>query len=405
VVDADRTARSFTCRVLANLGASQVDEADGVEAALARLEDAQSVPEVLLCDLRMEPVDGIQFIRHLGERGVRASLLLTADTDEHLLNAAQHLARIQGLTVLGGVRKPVTPAALSAVLARLDLVAPPGAEEGRERAQGTGLTIDSLRAGITGGAMELEYLPMVSLRERELLGAEALVRWRDAEGRTLDAATLVQEVEAAGLGDAFTERVLHMALSQAGAWHASGLPCGVSVNMFASSLGRLDLPEYLMDVSGQEGVTPGDVTLEVNELRFQRHREVPLEVLTRLRLRGVGIALDDFGTGSLGLDRLRHIPFTALKVDRDFVATAIRERTSRAILESSVSLARRLGMRAVAEGVVDAVTFRLVRDLGFDAAQGYGICPPIPGDRLADWSRDWMIGRTTGAAQDLLASA
>lgn len=175
--------------------------------------------------------------------------------------------------------------------------------------------------------------------------------------------------------------------------------------MFAPSLGRLDLPEHVVRVAEAEGVTPRDVTLEVNEMRFHARREVPLEVLTRLRLHGLGLALDDFGTGSSTLERLRHVPFTELKVDRSFVAAACDERTARVILESSVSLARRLGLRVVAEGVSSERAWELASRLGFDAAQGFHVSPPLAGAELADWSRDWSIGRAARVSREVAASA
>jgi len=391
VVDDERGARTLTCRVLENLGAARVDEAADGEQALARFDDALAVPDVVLCDLDMSPMDGIELLRHLAERSVRASLVLLGECDERMLSAVEHLASSHGLTMLGSVRKPVTPDSLSRVLARLDLVSPT-ARDG-QRAPALEIGDAALRDGIAGNVLDLVYLPKVDLHERELLGAEALVRWPGADGRCLPAGALVERVAALGLADAFSEQVLRKALAQAGRWRASGLPCTLSVNMFAASLARLDLPQRLVALAEEEGVAPADVVLEVAELDFQRHPSVPVEVLARLRLRGVGVSLDDFGTGSLSLDRLRYIPFTELKVDRSFVVSAVEERTSRVILESSVALARRLGVHVVAEGVGDEECLAMVAKLGFDAAQGFAISPPLPGDDLREWSRDWCIGR------------
>ncbi len=402
VVDDERAARTLTTRILTNLGATHVDTAGSAEEALARLDDARAVPELMVCDLEMPGMDGIQFLRHLAERSVHAPLILVADGDERLLGAARHLASVHGLAILGCMRKPVTPDRMVTLLSRLDVTPAGGREDDRSPAH---LGDATLRDGIAGGELDLVYLPTVSVKDRELLGAEALMRWRGARGEGLDVAAVVKRVEAMGLADAFTEQVLRKALAQAGEWRAAGLPCSVSVNMFAASLRRLDLPEHLVAVAEEEGVTPRDVILEVDEVDFLAQRDVPLEILARLRLRGVGLAVDDFGTGSSTLDRLRHIPFTEIKVDRSFVAAACEERTARVILESSVALARRLGLRAVAEGVADERTWDLVSRLGFDAAQGFHVSAPLPGDRLAEWSRDWSMGRVAPGEGAMRASA
>jgi EAL domain-containing protein (putative c-di-GMP-specific phosphodiesterase class I)/serine/threonine protein kinase len=402
VVDDERSARTLTGRVLANLGATRVDLVEDGPGALACFADPQAIPALLICDLAMPGMDGVQLLRHLSERGVSMPLVLMADGDERLLGAARHLASAHGFTVLGTVRKPVAPDRLARVLARLDLA--PAATSGVAAGAGA-IDDDALRAAIAGGDIDLLYLPKVVVAEPELRGAEALVRWRGADGHGVDPGRLVQRVQVLGLADAFTELVLHKALAQAGAWRAAGLPCGVSVNVFAASLARLDLPELLVATADAEGVTPRDVTLEVNEVGLQAHRDVSLEVLVRLRLCGAGLSIDDFGTGSSSLERLRHIPFTEIKVDRSFVAAAVEERTSRVILESSVALARRLGLQVVAEGVADERSWELVSRLGFDTAQGYFIAPPLPGESLADWSRDWSLGRSAACAPALAVSA
>jgi EAL domain-containing protein (putative c-di-GMP-specific phosphodiesterase class I) len=220
------------------------------------------------------------------------------------------------------------------------------------------------------------------MHDRELFGAEALVRWNSASDECINAQTLVQRTEAMGLAEGMTEQVLRKALAQTGEWRAAGLPCGVSVNMFTCLLGRLDLSEHLLNLAEEQGVALRDITLEMDQLRMQSEREVPLEVLVRLRLLGVGLSLDDFGIGSSSLERLRYVPFTELKVDRSFVAPACEERTARVILKSSVSLAKRLNLTVVAEGVENEETWNLVEEMGFDAAQGYYISPPLAGKIL-----------------------
>jgi EAL domain-containing protein (putative c-di-GMP-specific phosphodiesterase class I) len=342
-------------------------------------------------------MDGVQLLRHLARRDLRAPLILMGDADERVLDGVRHLARAHGLEVLGSIRKPVTPERLARLLSRLDSQLP-ACDDSTVDADKS-LTDTMLRRGLEADSLQVVYLPKVSVRDRELLGAEALVRWKSSDGREIGANTLVDRVEALGLADAMTEQVLRDALAHTGAWRASGLPCGVSVNMFAPLLGRLDLPEHLLSLAEEQGVTPRDITLEVDQVRMQSAPEVPLEIMLRLRLLGVGLSLDNFGSGSSSLERLRYVPFTEIKVDRSFVAAACEERTARVILESSVALARRLNMRVVAEGVENQDTWDLIESMGFDSAQGYFISPPLAGDDLAHWSRDWSIGRAPRIAQ------
>ena len=400
LVDDERAAQTLTQRMLSNLGVTQVDAVASAEEALERVIDVRTAPEVLLCDLELPGLDGVQFLRLLAERSIKTPLLLLADGDERLLGAASHLATCHGLRVLGALRKPVRPDALARALSNLDTI--PRGVHSETDVDGRHLGDDTLRDGIAEGIPELVYLPKVSLKDRDLLGVEALVRW---PGVSLDVEDLVHQVEALGLADALTELVLRKALAASGRWRAGGIHCGISVNVFAASLNRLDLPEHVIQAAAEEGVTPRDITLEVNEMRFQARSNASLEVLSRLRLHGVELAIDDFGTGTSTLERLRRVPFSEIKVDRTFVASAAEDRTSRAILESSVALARRIGIRVVAEGVSDERTWDLVTKLGFDAAQGYFVSPPLKDVALADWSRDWCMGRRPRLQRELAASA
>ena len=112
---------------------------------------------------------------------------------------------------------------------------------------------------------------------------------------------------------------------------------------------------------------------------------VALDILGRLSLKRFKLSIDDFGTGYSSLEKLQHIPFTELKIDRAFVRGASDDASARAILESSVLLARRLDMKVVAEGVETRQDLDLVKAVGCDYVQGYYFAKPMPGDELCDW--------------------
>ncbi|MFZ8974927.1 MAG: EAL domain-containing protein, partial [Pseudomonadales bacterium] len=113
--------------------------------------------------------------------------------------------------------------------------------------------------------------------------------------------------------------------------------------------------------------------------------------LTRLRLRGYEISIDDFGTGFSSMEQLRRFPFTELKIDRAFVNGAEQKPSARAILESSVDLARRLNIRSVAEGIETEADLNLCRGLGVDVAQGYYVSRPLSSNALEDWAKSWQL--------------
>ena len=116
----------------------------------------------------------------------------------------------------------------------------------------------------------------------------------------------------------------------------------------------------------------------------------PLEILTRLRMKGFGLSIDDYGTGASSMQQLKRIPFTELKIDREFVAGAHVDDETRAMLVSSVGLGKELGLTVVAEGVETQEEWDLVASLDVDVVQGYFVAKPMPGEALAAWLEGWQ---------------
>jgi EAL domain-containing protein (putative c-di-GMP-specific phosphodiesterase class I) len=134
---------------------------------------------------------------------------------------------------------------------------------------------------------------------------------------------------------------------------------------------------------------PGDIVLEVTESRLMKDLSAPLEILARLRLKRFSLSIDDFGTGHSTLAQLRDFPFDELKVDRSFVHGAAGNDTLSAIYGASLSLAKHLGIKTVAEGVENRADWDFLRGTGCDLAQGYFIAKPMPAGEIPDWIAAW----------------
>ncbi len=387
VVDDNLSDRSFAARVLSKLGASRVMTATSAQQAMECLQ-TEELPDIILCDLIMPETDGIQFLRQLAAAGIKSGLILAGDDDSRLLTAAEGIARNHHLHVLGSINKPLNPHHLERLLLHMHTYRERTA---RERAA-VNISDEELKEMVlSGDRSKLVYLPKIALSDQRLLGAEALSRWTGVSGSRAILQTIAR-IEAMGLDEQFSQHVFSQALAQAGAWRAEGLQAGISINVYAGMLNQTQLPDTIVAMAQSEGLNPANVMLEVNEVRFEDECAAPLEVLTRLRLRKMGLSLDDFGTGTSTFERLRQLPVSEIKVDRSIVSSALNDPTSRAILESSVALAKRLDLQVVAEGVEDERTLELVSRIGCHAAQGYLISPPVEGDELADWASDWQAG-------------
>jgi EAL domain-containing protein (putative c-di-GMP-specific phosphodiesterase class I) len=242
----------------------------------------------------------------------------------------------------------------------------------------------ALQLAVERGELTLDYQPKLALAEGTVAGVEALARWEDGRFGSVPPAHFIPLAERAGIIDALTESVLRQALRQWLVWRDQGFELNIAVNISATTLRDVDFPDFLQHLCLLDGVPCEQITVELTEGATQ-HVVRLLDTLTRFRLKGMGVALDDFGTGYSSLLQLRQLPFTELKIDQCFVADAAVEEDSRLIVKSVIDLAHALGLTAVAEGVEDAETLALLRDLGCDHLQGFYIARPMNPGKLVPW--------------------
>jgi EAL domain-containing protein (putative c-di-GMP-specific phosphodiesterase class I) len=184
-------------------------------------------------------------------------------------------------------------------------------------------------------------------------------------------------------------------LQQTRLWLDSGINLQVAVNVSTDNLNALEFPDFVEAAAKETGVSLSSLVLEVTESRLMSDSVAPLDVLTRLRLRRVGLSIDDFGTGHSSLVQLRDLPFDELKIDRSFVRGACHDKSLKAIVEASVHMAQQLGMKTVAEGVEDLLDWNFLRECGCDVAQGYFIGRPMTPAELPGWIAEWESRRPT----------
>jgi EAL domain-containing protein (putative c-di-GMP-specific phosphodiesterase class I)/CheY-like chemotaxis protein len=376
-------------RMLARQGCGNVSLAASGEAGLAVMR-GPSPPDLILCDLNMPEMDGMEFIRRLVEHDYSGSLILVSGEDSRMLQAASQLALAHGLRLLGHLGKPVLPDQLAQLLdkwcdTRWRSVAV---------AKGGGLSAAygeaELAAALRNGELLNYYQPKVSIASGRVVGVEALVRWQHPRDGIVYPDNFIPLAEQCGLIDELTRVVFGGAMADTRAWHDAALDLSVSVNVSMDNLHSLDFVDFIVSRAAAAGVAPRKIILEVTESRLMQDLRTPLEVLARLRLRRFRLSVDDFGTGYSSLVQLRDIPFDELKIDRSFVHGAGDDHTKRAICSASVGLARQMGLDAVAEGVEDGADWRFLQAIGCDLAQGYFIARPMPAAALPEWVAHWQ---------------
>lgn len=383
VLDDESFMLKLLNRILTNLGFTSVTLCDNGRAALERVAEADA-PNVILLDLNMPEMDGIEFVRHLVDQHYAGSLILVSGEDERILQTTEKLVRAHKIPILGYLHKPVKPDALSALLEKW---APPSAE-----AAGSAKKVyvaDDLRAAMAKSELVNYYQPKVSVATGEVVGVETLVRWQHPVDGVIFPDQFISVAEASGLINALTQVVFTAAVTQAKVWQQAHLDLRIAVNVSMDNLASLDFLNFVAELAAKVGIAPQNVVLEVTESRLMQDTRAPLEILTRLRLKRFRLSIDDFGTGHSSLAQLRDIPFDELKIDQGFVHRAWKDETLRAMYDASLSLARQLGMEVVAEGVEDRDDWDLLRRTGCDLAQGAFVSRPMLAENLPGWIESW----------------
>ncbi len=371
-------------RMLNQLGCASVVACSSAQQALQELDLARPPPNLILLDLNMPEMDGVEFLRRLVERGYTGAVIVVSGEDEQILQSVETLVQTHRINSLGYLRKPFKQAALSDLLGkwRPEVATQP-------RVVQASYSADAVRAAIADGQLLNYYQPKVAVATGELVGVEALVRWRHPSAGLVFPDQFIGVAETHGLTAQLTRSVLTAALAQHRAWREEGLALQVAVNVSMQNLDSLAFPDLLSSQAAEAGVLPQRVVLEVTESRLMDNLTVALDVLNRLRLKRFQLSIDDFGTGHSTFAQLADIPFDELKVDRSFVHGATTNAKLRAIYDASLALGKVLGMKVVAEGVEDRADWDLLRATRCDLAQGYFIGKPLPAANLIAWLLDW----------------
>jgi len=385
VVEDHDFQRRVAVQLLKGVGVAAVHEAGNGLDALERLALLREVPDIVISDLDMPGMDGIEFIRHIAERRLAHAVAVTSNLEPAMLSTVEAMARAYGLQVLGAIEKPITARRLNQLLShyRRPDVAAAAVRAPSEAA----LTAEVVREALDRREFIVHYQPKVDLRSGQPCGLEALVRWDRPGWGLVGPGDFLPFLERVGLIDALTESVLEQACAAHRAWEVAASLQPVSINVSMLSLTDVGIADRYLALARRYHVDPGHLVIEVTESALMRDAARSLDVLARLRLKGFGLSIDDFGTGYSSLSQLGSIPFTELKVDQSFVHGAVDDPRRRAIVEASLELARKMKLTSVAEGVETRAEWDLLGRLGCDQAQGWFVSKALPADRVADWIR------------------
>ena len=239
------------------------------------------------------------------------------------------------------------------------------------------------------GEIGMYYQPQIAIETGEVVGVEALLRWRHPQRGMVDPEELIRVAEQSTVMRLLTRRVIDDVIEQVAKWSAAGLRLRAAVNVSVRDLQHGEIADQIAERLAGYGVPAAQLQLEITEGALMADPRRVLATISRLDKIGVCISLDDFGTGYSSMQHLRRLPLAEVKVDRSFVLGMADDADDAAIVRSVIELARALGLRVVAEGVEDERTWRLLHAAGCQVAQGWFYARPMPAEDLSAWLGRW----------------
>ncbi|SOE67511.1 PAS domain S-box-containing protein/diguanylate cyclase (GGDEF) domain-containing protein [Burkholderia sp. OK233] len=241
-----------------------------------------------------------------------------------------------------------------------------------------------LRRALRDNEFLLHYQPQVDILSGQIVGTEALVRWRDPEVGLVLPSLFIPVAEESGLIGPLSEWVLREACRQNKAWQDEGLPpARVSVNLSARVFQQRDIAKLVMQVLAETGLEPQYLELELTESTIMRNAEEAVLMLNELHALGIGLAIDDFGTGYSSLSYLKRFPVDRLKIDRSFVSDIGVSGDDETITSAIIALAHSLKLQVIAEGVETSAQLDFLKERACDEMQGFYFAKPLSTDAIS----------------------
>ncbi|MEE9160099.1 MAG: EAL domain-containing response regulator [Gammaproteobacteria bacterium] len=373
--DDPRVCRLFK-RVAEGLAfeAFAIDNSSQFESAYVGFE-----PDIILLDLQMPGLDGVELIRYLVGQRTRAAVILVSGVDKSVIETTSRLGKSLGLNIVGSLIKPINVDDIKTLLREQFR------ETDVEQQEASPITKTDLARGIARNEILVCYQAKVDLATSQIVGVKALARWSHPRGELIFPNAFIPLAEETGLIRPLTYKILDIAVQDVLMWQTRVPGLTVAVKLSAKMLNDLDLPDRVAKILDAYQFDPQRLVLEISESGAMDSPASTMDILARLGLKGIQLCIGDFGTGYSSLVQLYRLPFRELKVDKSFVMEAGKSDEAATIVRSTIELARSLNLKVVAEGVEDQSTYEWLAGLGCQECQGYYISRPLEVPSFLSW--------------------
>ncbi len=349
-------------------------------------------PDIILLDLQMPGMDGIEILRMLAKHESGAAITVMSGVDGEIIHTTMELGKAMGLNMVGILSKPLDLVKLKEILNKKHY--------GRIQLfnQNKEILREDLVQAIEDDRILVYYQPKIDISSRIVIGVEALVRMLDEKMKIIMPNQFIPLAEATGLIGPLTYKVIEIILEEMKIWHGiTQDDKTISVNISPILLSDLEIPDKLEQIIRSYNYSPTQFILEITESATMHDQVSVMDILTRLRLKGFKLSIDDFGTGYATYKSLYQQPFCEIKIDKSFVIQASKNEYAAMIIKSVIELSQKFNLNVVAEGIEDEESLNWLASINCKSGQGYYICKPLPANQFKSWLEQYSESNGTKA--------
>ncbi|MCB1178591.1 MAG: EAL domain-containing response regulator, partial [Leptospiraceae bacterium] len=345
IIDDDEEIIDYIEEVLEEIGFEKIIK---INSAI-NLKDHYSFEiDLIILDIFMPDVDGVELLRYLGELNSKAYIILISGGNKQVLLSAERVAKAYKLNILGSLSKPFTIKNLKDLIESSKLLENKLSYPANKEII---ITKEILENSIKNKEFILYYQPQVEIISNEIVGFEALVRWNNPEKGIIFPDQFLPKTEELGMMGILTEQIIVDALIFFGSLNKKGYKFTISINLSFNDLIDTSMPEHIISLIKENGLDPSQVIIELIETSKINSNPMGLDILTRLCMKGIQLSIDDFGTGYSTLEQLSQAPFNELKIEKSFIFDLLKNDNNIKIIESIIDLAHDLNLKVIAEGI------------------------------------------------------
>ncbi|HEX2048599.1 MAG TPA: EAL domain-containing protein [Acidimicrobiales bacterium] len=398
VVEDHDFQRRTVVQLLRHLGVGTVsDAADGEEAW--HVLQAGPTPDIIICDIDMPGMDGVEFVARIAERDLACSVVIASGLETNVVRAVEAIGESHGVHVLAALEKPLTARRLGEVLRQY--TRPQGPRTGRPETEA--VPSEVLHDAFRSGKLSTQFEPRVDLTTGAVSSAEVGGRWHGSDDDPVPASLFMPALAREGLLLAFVERLVDASAALVDETAPTRLdapvPFRVAIDVSLLPLSDGTLADRLAEMVHSRGQHPRRFVWELDDVALARASGVALEVLTRLRVKGFGLSMSHWGSGPSWTNQLERVPLSELKLDRRLVAGVTLDGKRLAAVESALGTARDLGIPVVADGCDSQADFDTLLALGCSEAQGRFVGEPMEAGEMVAWALTGYQPHELGSAR------